>query len=143
MVTDNTIVAFHIYGGGGNRKRLECLGEHPIGYFTDDLWFPMDENDNIIPGELKDDAGNSVGLTTEDIKTGLGTIDIDGDYNTIYTKLAKSIDPESPEAYAIMHSHDISAPHWWSYFTDGLDDYFKQQLLDYYDMDEFDVRMFP
>lgn len=35
---DTTIVAFHISGGGGNRRKVEFCGEKKIGDFVDDLF---------------------------------------------------------------------------------------------------------
>ena len=122
-LNENSVIAFKIYGGGGNRRKLACLGEHKIGDFTDDLWSPVDEEGNDIEGEYKDDAGNPVGLTTEDVRTGIGRIDIDGEYNTIYTKRLGDIAYDSEEAYAMAQTISDICEEWVvGYFCNGESD---------------------
>lgn len=141
MFTDNTILAFKIYGGGGNRRRVKCLGEYPIGHFTYDLFLDCDEEGNIVGTEYKDDSGNFVGLTVEQEKTGIGRIDIDGDYNTIYTKRCIDIDCDSTEAYAIMKDcADVEAAEFWQYITDGVTDEDRiEDFADKYGLDKDDI----
>lgn len=122
-LNENSVIAFKIYGGGGNRRRLACLGEHKIGDFIDDLWAPTDEEGNEIEGEYRTDTGNPVGLTTEDVRSGIGRIDIDGEYNTIYTKRMGDITYDSEEAYAMAHSTCEISDDWVvGYFCNGETD---------------------
>lgn len=119
-LNENSVIAFKIYGGGGNRRKLVCLGEHKIGDFTDDLFSPVDEEGNDIEGEYIDEAGNPVGLTTEDVRNGIGCIDIDGEYNTTYTKHLGDIDYDSDEAHAMVHKYSELNEDWVvGYFCNG------------------------
>lgn len=105
---ENTIVAFKISNGG----KLSCLGEHQIGEFTSDLI----EKD----GEYYDDSMNSVGLTVEEEATGIGRIDIDGVYDTVYTKYLADIDYTDREAWALVHDADsFTAEQAVLYFING------------------------
>lgn len=105
---DETIIAFHIGRGGkyNNQGFLTCEGEHKIGDFTDGLFSPTDEDGDEIDGEYTDDCGNGVGLTTEDVRSGIGTINIDGEYDTTYTTTMGEIDPNGKEAYAMVNYSD-------------------------------------
>ncbi len=151
-LTDNTIVAFHVSGGGGNRRQLECLGEHMIGDFIDDdLWAPVDEDGNEIEGEYMDNNGNPVGLTTAMVRSGLGIINLDGDYDTYYTKRLGDIKYTDEEAYAMANSwrnSDITEEDVVAYYCQdqseemckviikklglNIDDYFESEDPGYY-----------
>ena len=113
----NSVIAFHIYGGGGNRRRIKCLGEYKIGDFTDDLFEPENEG-----GEYRDDSGNGVGLTEAEVRSGIGCIDIDGDYDTIYTKRLGDIKYTDEEAYAMAQSSELSEEWVVGYFCNGESD---------------------
>lgn len=106
--TDETIIAFHIGRGGvyNNPNFLTCLGEHKIGDFIDDLFPPTDDEGNEIEGEYTDDCGNLVDLTTSDVKSGIGRINIDEEYDTTYTEKLGDIHPYSREAYAMVNESD-------------------------------------
>jgi hypothetical protein len=121
-LNENSVIAFKIYGGGGNRRKIACLGEHKIGDFIDDLWAPTDEEGNEIEGEYRTDTGNLVGLTTEDVRNGIGRIDIDGEYNTIYTKRLGDIDYTDEEAYAMAQSAEFIEEWVVGYFCNGESD---------------------
>lgn len=121
-LNENSVMAFHIYGGGGNRRHIECLGEHKIGEFTDDLWAPVDGDGNDIEGEYTTDTGNLTGLTTAMVKSGIGRIDIDGDYDTIYTKRLGDINYTDEEASAMAQSTELSEEWVVGYFCNGETD---------------------
>ena len=104
--TAETIIAFQISGGGGNRRSIDCLGEGKIGDYTADLFAPTDEEGNPTEGEYTDETGNGVGLTIAEERTGIGRIDIDGDYNTIYTRKLANIEYTDEEARAMVHHSD-------------------------------------
>lgn len=112
-LSDNSIVAFKVYGGGGNNRKVKCLGEHMIGDFTDDLF----EQD----GEYVDESGNSVELTAAEVESGVGRINRDFDYDTIYTCKLRDIDYTDEEAWAMAHSE---LPEEWvvGYFCNGEDE---------------------
>jgi hypothetical protein len=90
---EKKIVAFHIGRGGRfkNSGYLTFIGENEIGNYIDELFI----NDNLV---YVDGSGNSVGLTDNDVKNGIGTIDIDGAYDTTYTKLLSECDDREIEA---------------------------------------------
>ena len=109
-----TILAFRY-----KNQQLECLGEGRIGDYTDELFPPCDENGNEIEGEYTDDSGNGVGLTTADVRSGIGTIDIDGVYDTIYTVRLGSISYTDKEAWAaVKHSDSFTAENVVLFFLD-------------------------
>ena len=121
-LNENSVIAFKIYGGGGNRRKLACLGEHTIGDFTGDLWAPTDEEGNEIEGEYRTD-NYPVGLTTADVRSGIGRIDIDGEYNTIYTKRLGDIEYTSEEAYAMVNNYSELIEEWVvGYYCNGESD---------------------
>lgn len=113
----NSVIAFHIYGGGGNRRRIECLGEHKIGDFIDDLFEPENEG-----GEYRDESGNGVGLTEADVKSGIGCIDIDGEYDTTYTKRLGNIEYTDEEAHSMAHCSDIAEEWVVGYYCSNEND---------------------
>jgi hypothetical protein len=75
------IVAFHIGRGGrfNNSGFRTYLGEKNIAEFVNDLYLNEDETMYL------DHNGNEV-LSMEDSLSGIGTINIDNDYDTTYTK---------------------------------------------------------
>ena len=84
MKTENkTIVAFHIGRGGifYNPGYISFIGEKTISDFVDNLFLSEEEEEK----EFLDGNGNSVGLTLADVESGIGTINIDGGYDTTYT----------------------------------------------------------
>lgn len=80
---NNTIVAYHIGRGGkfNNAGYLTYIGEGGINKFTEELFLTEKE-----PKVYEDGNGNETGLTEEEAATGIGKIDIDGIYDTTYTK---------------------------------------------------------
>ena len=76
---------YHQNGGG-----LKFIGEsRGIGssYAMDQLFPPCFKNGKERKsGEYKDDQKNGVGLTVEMVKSGIGEIDFDGKFDTVYTK---------------------------------------------------------
>ena len=110
-----TILVFHC-----SSKGLECYGEGTIGDHISDLFPPCDEDGNEIEGEYKDESGNGVGLTTADVCTGLGLIDIDGPNNSTYTMQLKHISYRDKEAWAAVHHSDsFTAENIVLYFCEG------------------------
>lgn len=113
-----TILAFRC-----KNQHLECMGEGKIGDYTSDLFSPCDEDGNEIDGEYTDESGNGVGLTTADVRSGIGTIDIDGVYDTIYTVRLGSISYTDKEAWAaVKHSDSFTAENVVLFFLNGESD---------------------
>lgn len=117
---ENTIVAFHIGRGGRfyNAGHLSFLGEYRIddSRFLNDLSLSEDELVYV------DSVGSEVGLTVEEAKTGIGRINIDGIYDTTYTKLLSDCDDKELEA--IAKTEDMSG-----YFApDAVIEYAKEML---------------
>lgn len=107
-----TIVAFHIGRGGRfyNQGHLTFVGEKKIGDFIEELFWDEDENGNAIPdAELRTETGHEVGCTWAEVETGIGRIDIDGDYDTTYTKKLSEVEEDSREWEAIFESDDYDA----------------------------------
>ena len=97
----NTIVAFHIGRGGSfyNPGHLTFIGVQKIGETSDFLnncFPPADESDP--EAEWHDGSGNSVGLTNAQLESGIGRIDQDGHYDTIYTKKIEGLDENEIDA---------------------------------------------
>ncbi|MBN2776829.1 MAG: hypothetical protein JXR36_04260 [Bacteroidales bacterium] len=101
---ENTIVAFHIGRGGKfyNAGYLTYLGEKEIGNFVDDL-FPR--GDQL--GEIRyyDGGGDDTELTQEEVNSGIGTINIDNDYDTTYTKYLCDCDEREINAILRDRTH--------------------------------------
>lgn len=77
------VLAFRIgrkYNGESNQGSVQFLGESEIGEFIDNYNLSFNED------EYYDEGGNPVGLTPEQVESGIGAIDYDGEYNTVYTK---------------------------------------------------------
>jgi len=83
LKNNTMILKFHIGRGGrfNNQGFLTFIGEERIdeGYPFEEL-FSDDERKEYI-----DSSGNDVGLTFDEAESGIGVIDIDGEYNTTYT----------------------------------------------------------
>jgi hypothetical protein len=97
----NELLLFHIHGGGGNNKRIEF---YSMGGITDcpewnDL-FTQEDEEGVIT--LTDCNGNEL-MDAEEynkaITTGVGRLEIDGDYNTWYTCPLDELNDE--EFYAL------------------------------------------
>lgn len=138
--TEETIIAFHIGRGGkyNNAGFVTCLGEGKIGDYTDGIYAPTDDDGEEIDGEYTDDCGCGVGLTTEEVKSGIGTICIDGEYDTTYTQQLGDIDPYSKEAYAMVnYSDDFIREQAILYFLSEIhNEDAKKQLLSDLDVDQ-------
>ena len=87
------IVAFQIGRGGRfyNPGHRTFIGEKEIGEFTNDLFLMDGAN------EYTDCNGNTVGLTVDEEKTGIGRINIDNEYDTTYTCLIEDCDEKEIE----------------------------------------------
>ena len=87
--TSTTIVKFNIGRGGkfNNQGHKTFIGTERIDQGDDyDSLFLNEET-----GEYLDCDGNSVELTKEEAEKGIGTIDLDGSYDTTYTKYITDI----------------------------------------------------
>jgi len=86
------ILAFKIARGGrfNNQGYLYFLGDKDINEFTNDLF--------LVNEEYLTSNGDKVGLTEDDCQSGIGKIDIDGNYNTIYTKYSDDLTEKEFEA---------------------------------------------
>lgn len=139
--TEETIIAFHIGRGGkyNNAGFVTCEGEKKIGDYTDGLYAPTNDDGEEIDGEYTDDCGCGVGLTTEEVKSGIGTICIDGEYDTTYTLQLSDIDPYSKEAYAMVNYSDsrFTREQAILYFLSEINNEdAKKQLLADFDVDK-------
>jgi hypothetical protein len=103
MKSSKIIVAFHVGRGGRfyNPGNLTFIGEQKISHFTSDLFLNEDETEYV------DGAGNYVGLTVEEEKTGIGRINIDNEYDTTYTR--SLFDCSFKEIMAIKESKEWNA----------------------------------
>lgn len=90
------LVLFHIHGGGGNNKRIEF---YSMGGITDcpewnDL-FTQEDEEGVIT--LTDCEGYEL-MDAEEyiiaITTGVGRLELDGDYNTWYSTPLEELDEE-------------------------------------------------
>lgn len=81
---ENTIVAFHVGRGGRfhNAGHVTFVGKKGISEFTNNLFIKERENGKFCTPEWVDACGNSVGLTVKQANSGIGSIDIDGAYDT-------------------------------------------------------------
>lgn len=97
--SENTILCFHIGRGGrfNNPGHLSFDGTKKITETSDfsNLYPPKFKNGNddlkTLKAEWLDEIGNSVELTNEMIKTGVGRINIDNDFDTTYTTYLKDL----------------------------------------------------
>ena len=88
MKKDNKeLVLFHIHGGGGNNKKTEFYSRGGITTCPEwDNLFTQEDEEGVIT--LTDCDGNEL-MDAEEynfaITTGIGRLEIDGDYNTWYS----------------------------------------------------------
>lgn len=84
--TEWPIVAFKIGRGGefNNPGRCTYTGQHGISHYTEDLFLVGEDGENP---HWVNESGRAVGLTLQESETGIGRINHDGEYKTIYTKL--------------------------------------------------------
>lgn len=97
----NTIVAFHIGRGGRfhNGGHVTYLGQEKIGKYIYDLFLNDEENDENR-GQYYDGGGHYVGLSVEDVASGIGYINVDNDYDSTYCqKLADCTEIEMQLIY--------------------------------------------
>lgn len=105
------IVAFKIGTGGrfNSPGHLSYIGEYEIGDFIDDLFLvKRDEKGKFCKPFFVTFTGRVVGLTWDDVKTGIGRIDCDGKYDTIYAKRLKDCTDE--ELSLIFNKRDEVSP---------------------------------
>ena len=144
METKKTILEFKIgkwdaknryyQNGGGLKFRDESSG---IGscYEMEQLFPPCFKNGKERKtGEYKDDQGNGVGLTVEMVKSGIGEINLDREFDTVYTKFLDEKLTEK-EIQAIFDSN----PTDWIFVE--LLKYFTQSELQFmgWEFEETDV----
>lgn len=112
------ILAFHIGKGGRfyNSGHLSYIGENTINYFTNDLFLSEDES------EYLDLNGEKVGLLFEN--TGIGRIDIDGEYDTTYTTTVGQMTDE--ELSAIINR----GAGWYGIFAQELSEVTETEIED-------------
>lgn len=112
------IVAFHIGKGGrfNNSGHLSYIGELTINNFTDDLFLSEDES------EYLDLNGEKVGLLVDN--NGIGTIDIDGQYDTTYTTTVGQMTDE--EVSAVMNR----GFGWYGTFAEELTEATETEIED-------------
>lgn len=97
--SENTILCFHIGRGGRfyNPGHLTFSGTKKITETSDfsNLVAPKYKNGNddlrTLKAEWLDETGNSVELTNEMVKTGIGIINHDHAYDTTYTTYLKDL----------------------------------------------------
>ena len=112
---EKTILCFHIGRGGRffNSGHLTFEGTKPITKTSDfEKLFPpryKNGNDNLrsLKAEWLNETGNSVELTNEMIKTGVGRINIDNDFDTTYTTYLKDLSENEIEAILKADPWDI------------------------------------
>lgn len=103
-----TILEFHIGRGGRfyNPVHLSFVGVTKgisYSYAFDKLYPPRHKNGNedlrTLDKEWTLSNGRESGLSNRDIKTGIGRINIDGDYNTTYTTYADDLSDEEAKLF--------------------------------------------
>ena len=107
----DSFAAFHIGRGGKNFQpgHIEYLGPHNICYFLgSNKIFPPESADDPA-AEWTDCDGNGVELTNEMTCTGIGRINIDGQFDTTYTMRVGEIMPNSPEWEALLQTETTEA----------------------------------
>lgn len=99
LLEADTIIAFHIGRGGrfNDPGYTTLVGKQRIADFTDDLF----ERD----GKFYDENGSFVGLTSIECESGVGRIELDGDYDTTYTLRLADIDIYGREGEAIRNAY--------------------------------------
>ena len=108
------ILAFRIgrkYNGQKSQGTRQFLGEAEISEFMDEYNLHLNEEE----GEYYDEGGNSVELTPAEVESGIGTINYDGQYDTVYTKSVSydengvmDLELTAEEHNAIFWSEDYS-----------------------------------
>jgi hypothetical protein len=109
------ILCFHIGLGGRfyNPGHLTFVGTKEITKTSDfDRLFPPrykngNENLRSLKAEWRDECGNSVELTNEMIKTGVGIINFDNDYDTTYTTRLGDLSESEIEAIQEANPWDL------------------------------------
>lgn len=102
QIMEHSIIKFHVGRGGrhNNEGHINYVGEERIneGFAFDELMYNEKED------YYMDSAGNPLhdDLTQEDIESGVGTINIDHQYDTTYTKYP--IDLSFKERLAIVNA---------------------------------------
>lgn len=148
--TAETIVAFHIGRGGRfyNGGHLTFLGEGKISDYTEDCFAPVmvDENSNSDLPELIDDNspeaewtdcnGNSVGLTNAEYQSGIGRIDMDGEYDTTYTMRLGDIEEGDKEWDAIFAENTSDAEDAQMFFRPQIGIQSLDELVNYINENE-------
>jgi len=128
MKTENqnqTIVAFHVGRGGRywNPGHVSFLGEKKIREFTGNLFLSEEEEEETEKVFL-DGNGNSVGLTIQECENGIGTINIDGGYDTTYTCYLSDCSDEELEIIA----NTKNERGWFA--TDSLYDEVRREMIE-------------
>lgn len=127
---EKTIVTFHIgrggrFNNGGYRSFYDNCKITEVPLFQE-LFAPVsgyDEDgyaveDEKPAAEWTDGSGNSVELTNEMVKTGVGYLDYDGDYDTYYS----------------MYLDECDEQHLAMILDAGRDDLVKEYIEDYTDL---------
>lgn len=107
----DSFAAFHIGRGGKNFQpgHIEYLGPNNICYYLgSNKIFPPESAEDPY-AEWTDCDGNSVELTNEMTCTGIGRINIDGQFDTTYTMRVGEIMPNSPEWEALLQAETTEA----------------------------------
>ena len=112
---EKTILCFHIGRGGRfyNSGHLTFEGTKKITETSafEHLFPPRykNGNDNLrsLKAEWRDGNGNPTELTNEVIKTGVGRINIDNDFDTTYTTYLKDLSENEIEAILKVDPWDI------------------------------------
>ena len=113
--TGTEILCFHIGRGGRffNQGHLTFSGTKKITDTSDfDRLFPpkyKNGNDNLKSkkAEWLSETGNSVELTNEMVKSGVGRINFDNDFDTTYTTYLKDLSEEEIEAVIKADPWDV------------------------------------
>ena len=102
----NSFAAFHIGRGGKNFQpgHIEYLGPNNICYYLGSNKIFPPESAEDPAAEWTDCDGNGVELTNEMTRTGIGRINIDGQFDTTYTMRVGEIMPNSPEWEALLQA---------------------------------------
>ena len=112
-----TILEFHVGRGGrfNNAGFLKCNGVvksiSDTENFKNNCYPPKYKNGNddlkTLKAEWLNCNGNSVGLTNEDVKNGLGKIDLDGNYDTTYTTYMDNLTDEELSALVALNPWNL------------------------------------
>ena len=108
---NDSFAAFHIGRGGKNFQpgHIEYLGAHNICYYLGSNKIFPPESAEDPSAEWTDCDGNGVELTNEMTRTGIGRINIDGQFDTTYTMRVGEIVPDSPEWEALLQAETTEA----------------------------------